>query len=293
MRRLVFFALLLGCSSDFDPASRVTGLRILATRADKPYAAPGETVTFEALAVDPTGAQVPITWSLCQRPLTPSAVGCVQALPRGATLTNGTSYSLTVPPDALAGVPDAAKKNVFFGAVQVACPGAVSLAGGPEGLPVRCDDGKGQALPLGGYELAVKRVWVRATDKNANPTIARVTWDGADWPEAEVKSMAACDSASTNRYDDCEGESHELSLVPAEGAAESGRDETGSDFSEKLLAQYYSTEGLFQYPAKDAVRSTTGFKARSGAAGRTLTLWFVLRDDRGGVGWTSRKIAVR
>jgi hypothetical protein len=217
----------------------------------------------------------------------------VQVLPRNAPLAIGTTLSLTVPDDALAGVPDLARKNVFFGAVQVACPGAVSLEGGPEGLPIRCSDGAGTPLSLPSYELAVKRVYVRLRDRNANPTIARVLWDGEDWPEGEVKWVGTCGSATTNRFDDCEGESHALAIVPSDGASESGVDELGNAFSEKLLAQYYGTEGLFEYEAKDAVRSATAFKARSGAAGKTLTLWFVVRDDRGGVGWTSRRVAVR
>jgi hypothetical protein len=296
MRRLSLLAAswaLLACASDFDPGSRVQGLRILATRVDKPFAAPGETVTFEALAVNPAGEAVPVSWASCARPLSPSALGCVQVLPKGSPLATGPTFSLTLPATALDGVPDVAKKTVFFGAVQVACPGAVSTTGGPEGLPVRCDDPSGRALKLGDYELAVKRVYVRATDRNQNPAIARITWDGAEWPEAEVKAMAACDSATTNRFDDCGGESHTLAIVPADGAAERGVDETGAQYAEQLLAQYYSTEGLFEYQAKDGVRSTTTFKARKGAAGKTLTLWFVLRDDRGGVGWVSRKIAVR
>jgi hypothetical protein len=44
------------CSTDFDPSSRVAGLRVLAVRADQPYAPPGATVQLTALAVDPGGA---------------------------------------------------------------------------------------------------------------------------------------------------------------------------------------------------------------------------------------------
>lgn len=293
MGALVAAALGAGCGSDFDPASRVQGLRILATRVDKPYAAPGETVTFETLAVDPEGRPVAVSWAACARPTSPSALGCVRALPASAPLTTGSAFTLTIPPTALDGVPAIARKTVFFGAVQVACPGAVTTTGGPEGLPVRCDDERGQPLPLGDYELAVKRVYVRAADKNQNPTIARVTWDGVDWPEGEVKSVSACSSATSNRFDECDGESHALSIAPTEGSIELGVDELGDPFEEKLLAQYYSTEGIFEYQAKDGVRSQTAFKARQGAVGKTVTLWFVLRDDRGGVDWTARRIAVR
>jgi len=56
-KRLLFalaVALGLACgAADFDPASKVgDAVRVLAVRADHPYARPGETVTLEALAVD-------------------------------------------------------------------------------------------------------------------------------------------------------------------------------------------------------------------------------------------------
>src|SRR5215471_4846300 len=37
---------------DFDPASKVDSVRILALRADEPYAKPGDAVHLEVLAVD-------------------------------------------------------------------------------------------------------------------------------------------------------------------------------------------------------------------------------------------------
>ncbi len=47
-----------GCSAEFDPSSRVTGLRVLAVRADNPYAPPGSTVNLTALAVDPAAREL-------------------------------------------------------------------------------------------------------------------------------------------------------------------------------------------------------------------------------------------
>jgi hypothetical protein len=46
-------ALALSCGGeDFDPASKLTGVRILAVRSDKSFAKPGDTVNLEMLAVD-------------------------------------------------------------------------------------------------------------------------------------------------------------------------------------------------------------------------------------------------
>lgn len=57
LRLLVLFVLLgacavAACMGTFDPASKVTGVRLFAVRADKPYAKPGELVRLEALVGD-------------------------------------------------------------------------------------------------------------------------------------------------------------------------------------------------------------------------------------------------
>ena len=65
MRRDVLFVALLavGCNDDPYPnKSEVNTVRILAVRADQPYAHPGETVKLDALVVDGrTSPPVPMT----------------------------------------------------------------------------------------------------------------------------------------------------------------------------------------------------------------------------------------
>ncbi len=72
-----------------------------------------------------------------------------------------------------------------------------------------------------------------------------------------------------------------------------GRDELGRDFTEQLVIQYYATEGIFEYEVRTGASPKTGWVARKRASGKTLTLWFVARDDRGGVTWTQRRVSVR
>ena len=53
MRRVLLLLPLLACGlQDFEPANSVSGVRIMASRADKPYAVPGDTVNIEVLAYD-------------------------------------------------------------------------------------------------------------------------------------------------------------------------------------------------------------------------------------------------
>jgi hypothetical protein len=71
---------------DFDPVSKLDSVRILATRADKPYAKPGEQVHLELLAIDARKKKprpMEIYWIplVCQNPLNDAYYACfAQAL---------------------------------------------------------------------------------------------------------------------------------------------------------------------------------------------------------------------
>lgn len=282
------------CASDFDPSSRITGYRILAVRADQPFARPGERVTLEALAVDGADRPFMLAWSRCTRPASTTASGCLDALDdtelvQGPALTR---HELAIPADVLDGVPAAAASLIAVGAVQVQCPGPVERQPGPEGLPLRCTDGAGAALALGEYDLGVKRVYVRTVDRNANPELAEVLFDGEPWPPGERRTVTACSDPDENRFDRCDGPAHDLAVRLADGSLERGVDQFGVEFAETAIVQYYATEGLFEYEVKDARAPATRYRARAGAAGGPVTLWFVVRDDRGGVTWTSRTLDV-
>jgi hypothetical protein len=107
-----------GCGPTFDPASLLTGLRVLAIKAEPPEVAPGETSLLTPLIVDSRGmdAGTPrATWSLClQAPLPGAAVGdeCLST-DLGASnvvtkLGEGPTMQVTMPnvTQAQLGVPD-------------------------------------------------------------------------------------------------------------------------------------------------------------------------------------------
>lgn len=109
MKRLVFVMLATACVPDVDVDESLLGQpRILAVRATPAEAAPGATVSFEALYASESGAitTAPIDWAFCvdRRPLAelgPYAPTCVAwdgegLLPIGV----GTAVSGTVPRDA-------------------------------------------------------------------------------------------------------------------------------------------------------------------------------------------------
>jgi hypothetical protein len=262
---LFFLALAAACGGgDFDPPSRVIDLRLLAVRADTPYAPPGAQVHLDALAADPRGRALSFGWAMCVDPPTDLVSDCLAA--QGAfTSSPSGSFDVTVPSDAT---------SRAYVIVSV-CPAPFTPT---------CADPE--------LVVGVKRIFVRATDRNANPVIARVTWDGADWPENETRDARGCDSGGS-RYDACDAAlTHHVAAEIDPASVESGVDQNGHAFTEALIVEYYATEGIFEHDVRIAADPTSGWVARSAASGKTITMWLVVHDDRGGVAWATRQVRV-
>jgi hypothetical protein len=270
-----------GCDDDFDPASRVIDLRLLAVQADQPFARPGEEVQLRALFHDPEGR--PLEWAFgpCAEADSSAALACLRALAfEDLTIGKQPSYVLRVPGDALGG----GAGNAFLGVAVVACPGTLR-AGDTHGIPVACEDAQGRALALDTFEVGMKRIFVRDDARNENPAIDMVLWDGEQWPQGELRE-ARCDG------EDGKCRKHALELR-SEHAQETSTDEDGQTIREVAIVQFYATGGTFEDDVRTIEEPDTTWKPRKQDRGKELTLWFVLRDDRGGVSWTERRVRVR
>ena len=290
------------CASDFDPGSRVTTLRVLAVQADQPFAAPGEPVHLDALSYDPQGRAITWGWATCVNPQASTVEGCLIKLamdsaatgqpPNFVMATDMTSFDFTVPSDALSSLPAAARAAAQVGIVSVACPGTLELGASSSDIPFVCRDSSGRELGLDEFVIGIKRVRIRERDRNANPTIAAITFDGADWPATEIKTVGHC-SSDPNLFDDCKGgDKHDIAAFVTPDSFEAGQDEFAASFSEHLITEYYATEGIFKDDVRISQDPKTRWVARKSAAGRDLTLWFVVHDDRGGVTWDTRQVHV-
>jgi hypothetical protein len=301
---------LAGCGADFDPGSYVSSLRVLSVQADKPYAAPGETVHFEATTYDPAGRTIEWAWLVCESPDSSSVEGCLVEIGESAQATGELpllasgpgidAVDYTVPANALEGIPSEARPSVLSGVLSIACPGTLAFdpstlaaEGASQPLPFRCTDASGAELGLHDAIVGVKRVYVRETDRNANPVIADITFDGEPWAENDIKQVDACDTGDFT-FDDCEGKGdHRLAVNLTPESFEAGIDEFGRDFTEQLVVQHYATEGIFEYEVRIAESPATRWVARQSASGQELRFWFVARDDRGGVTLAERRVLVR
>jgi hypothetical protein len=282
-----------GCGGDFDPASRITDLRVVAVRAETPYAAPGASVHLAALAVDPAARALTWGWGLCVNPMSATAPGCLAALDPSTIIIerDKTTFDFVLPNDVITSLPVGAAGHASVGAVVVACPGQLTSQRGS--IPFACvEPADGRNLTTSEYVVGVKRIFARNTDRNDNPVIEGVTWDGADWPSSEIKEVVPCHETG-NAYGACtRNEQHLIRVAIPPSSIESGVDSFGAPFHEQVIVQYYATEGIFEHDVRLAGETTTGWTARRGSAGQTVTMWFVVRDDRGGVAWEERQIRV-
>lgn len=294
--------LTLGCDKPLEPGSKVDSFRVLAEQVDQPYAKPGETVKFSSLSYDPEERTVTWGWASCVNPADSSVYGCVAKIgesqdPSSALFALGEgedSPELTIPSDVISSLPAGAQRFASVGVLSVACPGDLSVAEGPGGLPFRCREFEtGRDMSLDEFIVGIKRIPVRETERNANPVIDAITFDGADWPEDEVKEVGFCDTDDFT-YDTCpNAEKHQLAVQLAPESFESGLDSSGQGFEEQVVIQHYGTEGIFENEVRIGREPKNGWVARKAASGQTLSLWFVARDDRGGVSWAARQVRVR
>jgi hypothetical protein len=276
---------------------------VLAVQADTPYAHPGDTVRLQALSYDPLARPITWAWAACPSPAGSSVDDCLAqvradalsgelvVLARGEGVDN---IEVTIPLDALDGIPEPARPQALAGVLSIACPGELELGDFGTTLPFRCTDpASGAELDLHDTVVGVKRVFLRESDLNQNPVIERVSFDGEEWLADDVKQVDACDTDDFD-YDACSSAvRHRIAAVVNQQSFESGSDEFGRDFSEEVIVQHYATDGIFEDEVRIAEEPETGWVARSSSSGTEVSLWFVARDDRGGVSWTTRRVQVR
>jgi len=287
------------CGESLDPGSRVVSFRVLAQEMDAPYAAPGETVHVSSLVHDPEGRTVNWAWAVCVNPSSTDVDGCIAKIAADSAQTgsfdllasgpNLDAVDVQVPADLLSSLPETARPSASMGVLSVACPGTLTPEMGKTGLPFRCADANtGREFGLDEFIVGVKRIVVRSQDRNQNPAIARIVWNGDEWQEDQVKFFSPCNETG-NDFGNCSGNEHEMSAEVTPESFETGTTEFGEPFVEQLVVQYFATEGTFESDSRIAESPVDKWSPRQQATGQELTFWFVARDNRGGVSWTSRR----
>ena len=288
-RAFCLLALTCACRPDFgEPASHVTGPRILAVRANPPEAAPGATVRLEALAVTPAGTEAapPIRWDFCSspKPLTENDVvgpdcfaGAVRpigdgpaidgSIPNDACLLFGPETPQPVPgqPPFRARDPDVT--GGYYQPVRLRLGGEDAI-----GLPrVTCN------LVQASADIA--RDYRQRYRANVNPTLAQVEVPATVAPGARVTLRASWPSASAETF--------VVYDVTRQALVEQ---------RESLRVSWFASAGSFRSEstgrAADEQETSTSNDWTAPAATGPVQLWVVLRDSRGGVDFRSVTVTV-
>jgi hypothetical protein len=238
-------ASLCACGEEFPPASELLTLRVLAVKADQPFAAPGSQPTLEMLAwdgspraVQPDGTRrrVRVVWVAgCSNPDGDLYYNCYRGLHQAAAQLSdqdlaaetrpaeaegiigyGTTFRPTVPKDIISTRPQPpgvahpyGLQVVFF----LACAGEIRhdpRAASDSDFPLACfEPGSGARLGQEDRVVGYYPLHAYETLKNANPVVSGGTFMGvSDGPSCATTT--GCPAGST-----CGSEGTCIPVVPA------------------------------------------------------------------------------
>jgi hypothetical protein len=312
--------LVAACSSDFTAKNQINGVRILAARAEQPYARPGESVRIQALAHDGRvasgGEPMKLFWF--PTPCLPPAgqfylcYPAVDALfPLGVDLTpslvEGKEVTVTIPPEALANaivLPGQKVRNASAYVFMMACPGHVERVPkrgglGPNQLPVGCVNSRGERLPDDQFVFGYTRVFVFEERRNAIPNLEGATFEGKPIDPAVGIRTTRCSTPGDN--DQCE-QKVKLDVVWNDAAAEidpDNIDENGNVGRETIYVDWFASVGRFAGDRKILFDGNRGRTPKSEMdfnppAGPVKgTVWAVLHDNRGGTSWLEFPLEIK
>jgi hypothetical protein len=223
-----------GCGGGFDPISLVNKLRVLAVVADKPYADPGDDVTFHMTYydgyIDPKdpngpGRNVQVLWlGGCFNPIGDQYYGCYESLaelfqsltpgkPPPPDLLKlvgfGDTFTLKLPADLITRRPRPPSgpyyglAYVFFavcaGTIKPVPPDGTGRAGS---FPLGCFDANGKRLGAESFVPGYTQVYSFEDGRpNTNPVLNALTLDGEPVPEGigEELTIGPCDIPADSR----------------------------------------------------------------------------------------------
>mgnify|MGYP001432917068 CR=1 FL=1 len=314
---VVVAALAVGCGEEFDPFNEVTGLRVLAVRAEPPAIASFETATLDALVYEPDDAAVSYRWSWCPMTLG-SATGFECAIEeedlKAGLDAVAPGASALVPSYDLGSEPTAAFDYLLPAAALTAMCDAIAAQSAPAFIELpACEGGFEITVRLeveAGTEkvVAVKQLELllaETEDANVNPVLGAVfAAPSSAGVDPRVEGSALAEESATELL---AATSYDLALDIPENASQSYTPAPTADepspiaVRETLFLTWFVTGGETEamrtgfidgYDSMDALEENTwktpDFLESAGAAEIIL----VLQDERGGVAWTRRSVAL-
>lgn len=290
-----------GCKPDLgSPASLLLGPRVLAVRGVPAEAGPGSTVTFDALAADPTGtiADPRLSWSFCNTPKPPAETNAVSVpcLTTPDDAGPAATFTAMLPsdgcmkfgPDSPGGMPPIRPRDPdvtggFYQPLRV----TLQIPGGTDAQVDVAFELQRISCLLANAPIDVSRTFNLTYTANQNPSIDHVTLDpvNAGTRVFGAGSMPGGTSVAA-------GTKMTLELAWPDAAAESYpvwdlASRTLTTHRESLRVSWFASAGEFALDNTGRGEDETETFARNdwtapGVAGN-VHLWVVLRDARGGL----------
>jgi hypothetical protein len=274
MRACLSVALLAAaCGTSFEKASLVSGLRVVAIKAEPPEVAPGRSTMLSVLAVDTANQPLTLRWMACTEPpqLGLGAInpGCfnVDVAPYLLPLGTGAPLSASIP------------------VIDPAAFGPPDASGGIY-LPLRLDAQAGADKLSAAYRM---RLALGGTP-NQNPRLADFQTVSASGVASSLGESAPLEVHS--------GDKVTLRAIFAPGSVETyqvvepGQTKT---VTELLNASWYATAGSWSEQVTGEAKPDTVWTAdiHLPAAGSRIDVWVVGRDERGGTDFLHRAFVLR
>jgi hypothetical protein len=289
---------LAGCGADFDPPTLLSKLRLLALRAEPVNPAEGQATTLTPLVYSPSSVTEALDWSWSWCPLLGQANDgylCPISYDDASALLAAAGVTAPVPAFELGADPTASLTNPFPPQVLAAL-----CADGFDGQPVDCANGfptrvsvrvsQGAATQLG--TTVVRLPVTDGAVSNANPIPGALSVDLGSGTAAlgdlgSVQVPRLADNALHVALDDSQAETYP-GTGPGGGAVTLRETLLVSWFAE--LGDFHDARTLFIDGVESLADATTDTwkppPVREDAR-PTSRLIVVVRDDRGGVGWSS------
>lgn len=294
---------------NFEAPSQVDGVRVLANRADSPYAVPGATVNITSLAVDarPNPSEpMHVYWlpGACINPPGDLYYQCFSqfggVLPSGVDLgpllTAGDSFSFQMPADVIESHANIDGRDPYGLAVvfTLACAGRVEYVppvpgGSPDAVPFVCLDSAGARLGANDFVFAYSLVYAFADRSNENPVLEQVTYGGTPLDPDQGLSISHCQES---KIDDCPATKLDVSVPSSSQELDpSNLDGNGNPLKVTLYVQYFSTGGKISndtvviFDPRNGRLRATGDDFRAPLRAGEYRMWAVVHDNRGGVTW--------
>lgn len=329
----VLAALSSSCGNvDFPLASELQTVRMLAARADKPYAAPGETVQLEMLTHDGRGDKtrpMKLYWIpiVCTNPRNDLYYACFQQFAGaqvpgtggggGVTLTpgvdlspylpTGSTYSITLPQDIVTAHERVEGTTPYGLAIvfSVLCAGHVELvqrtSDNPQAVPFGCFDDAGNQLGPEEYVIGFTRVYGYDTRRNANPLIDKVLIHDRDVvKEVNEAEGIIVDRCTSELRRDCPDIKLDVRVAESNHEVQEGTsDPEGRVRKEQIWAAYFSEVGQFDSETRliydvfsGKVPESENKYKASNVVGDSV-MYIVLHDNRGGASWKTITVHTR